>query len=840
VAQALATLKFLHSPGGVFEICLIGPKSPTSAQWTGRAFGKKPIVAGWFKDPAKAAELAATVQAEGIYTTLNPCVDALLGRANERLLANVARTQDKEISHIRNLLIDLDPIRPAGISSSGPEHEAALNLAEEIRADLEKAGWPEPLVGDSGNGAHLVYPLEMENTPENAALLQAVLQALAGRYGPRFRDLDLELDQTVFNPARLSKVYGTVAGKGENLPGRPHRRAQILSLPAERVPVARELLEKLVESFPAPQPSPARREGGKSGGSGVKAANSGQKEGVFDLGEYLRHYASEVVKIKEHGGGVLHCLQECLFDPGHSGNEAAIGQTAEGKLFYQCFHNSCKGRTWAEARQIISGNDKLTRFMPAPPKRERKKKAAAGGGAPPGEQEPPATEEFSWSELGNARRLVAQQGRDLRYNHLAKKWLYWTGKNWRVDDSGEIARRAKAVIDGIYQEAMDADTLERRQKLFKWALQSEKASQIRGMLCLAQSEPGIPVLPEEMDVNPWLFNCANGTINLKTGELQPHRREDLLTCLSPIAYDPQATCKKWEAFLFDVFEENQSLVDFIWSSLGYALTGDCREQCFWIFWGFGANGKGTLMNCVQEIMGTYAMHISTETLMARTSPGEIRNDVAQLNGPRFITASEIDKGRRLGESLVKELTGQDPIRARFLYGENFQFVPQFKLFLATNNKPAIRDQTNAIWRRLKLVKFSRDYKDNPDGELPHKLMAEAKGILAWLVRGCLDWQRHGDLNEPDEVKEATAEYRAEMDRLREFLEACCVIGPGFSVSAGDLYVAYDTWAKDSGLDKRERLFKTAFGSALEEKGFKAFKGTGGVRMRLGLALRSVD
>ena len=543
----------------------------------------------------------------------------------------------------------------------------------------------------------------------------------------------------------------------------------------------------------------------------------------------------EVGKVKDHGGGQLHCLAECLFDPGHRNNEAAIGQTAEGKLYYQCFHNSCKDRIWAEARQIISGADKLSRFIVGgATKKTRKKKGDSDSREPP----PLVTGGFSRSDLGNARRLVAMYGKDLRYCYPAKRWYHWRDTHWRQDDSGEVVRRAKESLATIYQEAMEIADWDERKKVLQFALTSEKANRIKGMICLAESEPGIPILPAQLNADPWLFNCANGTIDLRNGELQPHRREDLITCLSPVAYDPEAAYVEFERFIYDVHANNDAVVYFLQNSFGYALTGDCREQCFWFFWGSGANGKGTLLNIIREIMGTYAIHISTETLLARNAPGEIRNDIAQLDGPRFVTASEIDKGRRLGESLVKELTGQDPIRARFLYGDPFQFIPQFKLFVNTNNKPTIRDQSNAIWRRLKMVRFGRDYRNNPDGELPERLRAEMPGILLWMVQGCLNWQKYGHLWEPEEVIEATEDYRAEMDLLRDFIEEMCIVGPGLEATSGDLYKAYGDWAKDTGLDKKERLYQRSFGLALGEQGFVKARGTGGVRLWRGIALRS--
>jgi len=349
IEMALNTLKFLHLDGGVFELCLINPLASTSPNWAGRAFGKKAIVAGWFRDPEKAADLATRNEAEGIYTTLNRCNEALLARADQRLKANVDRTGDDHIDRIQNLLIDIDVKRPAGTSSTDQEHQAALEMAQIIRADLEQRGWRDPLVGDSGNGGHLVYPLDLPNDEEVKNLLKGVLKALAQLHQDHLKRLNLEIDQGVFNPARLTKLYGTMVRKGDNTQDRPHRLARIISLPNTRQPVPLELLMKLaatINSSENPQPR-----------------NSELGESRLDVEAYLRHYGVEVLVVKPHGGGFLYCLRECIFDPSHNGNEAAIGQTADGKLYYQCFHNSCKTRTWAEARARISGHDKLTGFI---------------------------------------------------------------------------------------------------------------------------------------------------------------------------------------------------------------------------------------------------------------------------------------------------------------------------------------------------------------------------------------------------------------------------------------------------------------------------------------------
>jgi putative DNA primase/helicase len=425
-------------------------------------------------------------------------------------------------------------------------------------------------------------------------------------------------------------------------------------------------------------------------------------------------------------------------------------------------------------------------------------------------------EKNSLSDLGNARRLVTYHGHDLRFCYSSKKWLIWTGRRWAIDNTGEVIRRAKATVAEIYEEAARAGD-KQREEIGKFAVKSESNERIKSMIALAQSEPGIPITPGEMDADPWFLNCQNGTINLRGGQLREHQRQDLITRLAPVNYKPEADCPLFIKFLDRILAGNRDLIKFVQKALGYALTGDCREQVLFMLWGSGANGKSTLLNIIAAILGTYAIQTPTETLLAK-SKGDIPNDLARLNGPRFVTAFEVDRGRRLAESLVKQLTGQDTVSARFLFAEYFDFKPQFKLFLATNHKPVIKDSSWAIWRRIRLIPFTVQIPEKEqDRQLPEKLQAELPGILAWMVRGCLSWQREG-LSVPEEVNKATGEYRQEMDELGDFLEERCVVDPEESATAKGLYQAYGEWAEEAG--ERRPLSQKAFGTALAERGFE--------------------
>jgi putative DNA primase/helicase len=459
---------------------------------------------------------------------------------------------------------------------------------------------------------------------------------------------------------------------------------------------------------------------------------------------------------------------------------------------------------------------------------------------------PVVVSNFSLTDLGNARRLVATQGQDLRYCHLAKKWYWWNGKFWEVDASGEVERRAKRTVAGIYLEAGRERDGDRRKAISGHAFRSESRDKILSMIRLAQSEPGVPVAPGEMNANPWLLTCANGTIDLTTGELREHRREDLISRYAPVDYDPKADYELWEKFLYqimDVYAKPASadrMVGFLQRSLGYSLTGSCEEECLFMLWGGGANGKSTLVNTVSHILGDYARNTPVETLLIKKSGGEIPTDVARLDGPRFVTAAEVDRGRRLAESLVKELTGRDVVTARFLYAEHFDFTPQFKLWLSTNNKPVIKGADDAIWRRIMFVEFTVQIpKEERDKRLRDKLEAEGAGILNWMVQGCLAWQQ-GGLDVPEEVLAATADYRAEMDDLAGFLAEKCLLGPGLTATASDLYAAYTAFCEDSAMREKEILKQQSFGRCLAERGFKRDRGTGGRRFWRGVGLKTVE
>ncbi len=434
------------------------------------------------------------------------------------------------------------------------------------------------------------------------------------------------------------------------------------------------------------------------------------------------------------------------------------------------------------------------------------------------------------TDLGNAERFAAFAGDRFRYVHTWGTWLFFDGKRWTRDTDGGATRWCRDTLRAIAAEAGTLSEPEARDQLVKHALDSESAARIGAMTGLAQAL--LPVATEALDRDPDLFNVANGTLDLRTGTLRPHDRADLLTRLAPVPFDPDAACPRWDAFLLRCMGGDKALVGFLQRAVGYALTGHTSEQVLLLLYGTGANGKSTFLETIRALLGDYATQTDFTTFLKREGEG-VRNDLARLVGTRFVSAVEAEAGVPLAEALVKQVTGGDIITARFLFREFFEFRPTFKLWLAANHKPNVRGSDHGIWRRIRLVPFTVTIPEvERDPKLLEKLAAELPGILDWAVRGCLDWREHG-LGAPDAVKAATASYREEMDAFGGFLDEACVVHEAASVTAKELYTAYQAWCEANG--ERARSQK-ALAMGLRERGFAAVR-TNKARGWAGLRLR---
>jgi P4 family phage/plasmid primase-like protien len=451
-----------------------------------------------------------------------------------------------------------------------------------------------------------------------------------------------------------------------------------------------------------------------------------------------------------------------------------------------------------------------------------------GGGEP---EEP--HEEFSCSDLGNGLRFARQHGQGARYSFVAGRWFYYDAGRWVEDVSGEIPRRAKQTTKSIYAECAYTPDEERRKALAKHAMRTEADGRMSAMIHQAQSE--LPVNLTDFDTDPYLFNCANGVVDLRTGELREHRRDYMLTKMSPVEFDPKAQAPKWLTFLEQIFDGDESLIRFVQKAVGYSMTGSTQEQCLFMLHGTGANGKSVFLKTISALTADYGQQLRVESLMLRRQAG-VSNDIACLRGARFLSAVETEKDHKLAEAHVKQMTGGDALRARYLFQEEFEFSPQFKIWLACNHRPQIAGTDFAIWRRIRLIPFLVTFqKENQNPNLDAELRDELPGILAWAVAGCLLWQHEG-LDSPDAVVEATGDYRQEMDLLADFLADKCAVSENYQVTSAELWRVYQDWCAANG---EQAGTNRAFTTQLKDRGFEP-KRNKSARFWVGLGLQRGD
>ena len=440
------------------------------------------------------------------------------------------------------------------------------------------------------------------------------------------------------------------------------------------------------------------------------------------------------------------------------------------------------------------------------------------------------------TDLGNAERLVRLHGCDLRFVR-GVGWLVWDGRRWRRDQDGEVERRQKRSVRAMYSEVSAIEDPDERKRLAAFATRSESEARIRAAISLAESERAVVARTDELDGDAWLLNVANGVVDLRSGELREHSREDLMTKLAPTVYDSSAHSSLWESFVERCTGGDAELAAFLGRAVGYSLTGSTREEVLFFAHGPTATGKSTFLEAFKAALGDYARTADFESFLSRSGDAGIRNDIARLAGARLVVSVEVDEGKRLAEGLLKMLTGGDTVTARYLYSEAFEFQPAFKLWLAANARPRVNAGDEAMWRRILQVPFLVTIPPSErDPDLKRRLRVEPEhqsAILAWAVRGCLDWQEHG-LAVPQSVADYTAEYRSENDPLREFVEACCQLGAGATVTASDLRSAYERWASENG---ERPIGNTAYGAALKARGCERVSLSRGVRGWSGIAVR---
>ncbi|MFH9802796.1 phage/plasmid primase, P4 family [Streptomyces albidoflavus] len=413
---------------------------------------------------------------------------------------------------------------------------------------------------------------------------------------------------------------------------------------------------------------------------------------------------------------------------------------------------------------------------------------------------------YGESDAMNAHALVAWTDGRIKYAP-GLGFFVWDGITWV-----KSATRVRQEIHAMGAALVLAGCLPESRGF-------TMTTRIDALMTELRSVPSVYVDAEEFDAKPHLLSFANGVVDLRTGKLRAHDKGDMLTVSLPVEYDPTATAPRWEAFLEEIFPKHPDMPEYMKRLVGYGITGNTSEQCFAVLWGKGANGKSVLTETLTDVFGRITKTTPFATFEDKGNGGGIPNDLAALRGSRLVMASEGESGKPMSEAVLKRVTGKDKVSARFLRQEFFTFTPTFLILLATNHKPKFKSQDEGLWRRVKLIEFSRYFApEERDYDLDRKLRAESAGIVAWAVRGAVEWYAHG-LSDPDSISRATREYRATSDALAGFFPGVLVPADDDSVVPGaDAFNTYLDWCESENLPQKERWTRRTFFAAMEERG----------------------
>ncbi|MCR5764912.1 MAG: DUF5906 domain-containing protein [Treponema sp.] len=426
--------------------------------------------------------------------------------------------------------------------------------------------------------------------------------------------------------------------------------------------------------------------------------------------------------------------------------------------------------------------------------------------------------QMQFTDITNRDYFLKAYGDTIKYCITWNKFLIWNGTCWEIDKMGHVEEMCVDFLHKMYRGLRVINDIYLRTAFEKHLIKSESYRRIISLIGVIKMSNQIKVSDENLDKDDYFFNVSNFTIDLKNNELLAPDSSMLITKKSRFIYEKDAKCPTWNMFLMQIFNNDYELIRFVQKAMGYSLSGDISEQCLFILWGIGANGKSTFLNVLQYLFGDYACSTGTETFMKKST--EHSNDLARLKGARLVTTSEAEQGKALSESLIKQITGEDEITARFLYGEYFSFRPTFKIFMATNHKPRIRGADEGIWRRIKMIPFTVTFPPHQrDKNLKDKLIAENSGILNWLIEGYMLWKKEGLADEPDVVKKANLEYRYDMDSVGTFVSECFDMDGSMKWRLTNKLL-YDTYIKWCVKNNERALSQKRLSIRMQEKGFK--------------------
>jgi len=402
------------------------------------------------------------------------------------------------------------------------------------------------------------------------------------------------------------------------------------------------------------------------------------------------------------------------------------------------------------------------------------------------------------TDVGNAERLIAAYGGDIRYVYEYKSWIYWEDNIWISDETGHMNRLAKQVAKSIFLEAENEENEDIQKRLYSHAFSSENLKRLSSMVDVATTEKGTTISQSTLDSDKYLLGVKNGTVDLKTGSLISSTKSQMITKQANVDFDVDANCPVWKNALSQMMAGDHDVVEYLQRAVGYSLTGDTREHLLFFLHGFGENGKSVFINIIQKLLNDYAAQTPVSTIMKKAK-GNIPNDIARLKGARFVSTTETEEDSRISDAEIKHMTGGDIVTARFLHKEYFEFTPQFKLWVSGNYKP-ILGEDHGIWRRVILIPFEVTFDEKTrDDQLENKLLQELPGILNWAIEGCIKWQNQSlKNNPPKKISNATNEYKSDNDRIDSWVYDCCLKDLSSSAKSTELYESFRNWAVANG------------------------------------------
>jgi P4 family phage/plasmid primase-like protien len=788
--QLRAALRVLVAPGDVVELRSL-------------AGGKRGTISGYFNDLDKLAESAVLVsrpthefQPGGIYITLNPINPNLLARAVNRVEKYAKHaTADGDVLSRRWFFIDLDPVRPAGISATESEHEAAHARARKVREYLNSLGFPEPILADSGNGAHLLYRIGFPNDATTTALLRECLAVLDSI----FSDATVAVDRTTYNPARLVRLYGTVARKGDSTPERRHRVSRILKAPSELVEASSALLRGLAGKLPGPR---------KPMTSVVDRGVRGRSIKWSDVQPFVADRISKEKSVSS--GATIIEIRGCPFDPNDHVDDTAGSFTlfADGGVGPSCRHDHCQGKGL---------NEFLAAYAPhlllAPGKQERIGNDAikmrfgnpAGGDRIEGDDNGDGERlRIRLEELEEIQRAIKKNGRwtasmvewlvaeKAFVNHFSRdggeKLYLYEGGVYKPKGEDRIRKLTKAVIPGEnWSSHLASETVERVRVDSRYLLE----------------RPALKIL-----------NLENGLLDLDKLELKPHSHGYLSAVQLPVRYDPKAACPAWEKQIHETFPPDTVQAGTAWEIVAWLMVPYTSLQKALLLLGPGGTGKSTFLFALSHFLGGHR-NVSAVSLQKLESD---RFAASRLVGKLANICADLPSTHLETSSIFKQITGGDPVVAEYKFKDSFDFVPFARLIFSANQPPQSKDATDAFFQRWQVLHFTNVFRGTLKELTTERLMerltapAELSGVLNKALEA-LPRVLRGGLTCTDSMREAHEEFWKATDPLSIWLVQNTIDDPDAYIPKSSLIDAYNSAAGQSG---RAGMSTTAFGLALKQ------------------------